>query len=307
MALTQEQKEKLQQLFQAAANGVYVIRRNVVVEGRRCAIVFVAPAKPGGYIRGVRIPAQPEKVVGGITEEKYAQDREEIERMWSEATEQARKREIELSWITLALAGRILASAGTSWETGLSYWELNAHVPDDVWREIRGYFDKVEQGGDLEHPVSGWVIIGHENAEKVREKLRVLAQKFATPEHHRSAQELIAASQQAREREQAVQQKKKEMKKIVAEIKQIFHEHGEKPSGSYVVDGEVIDNPFCRRNIYGGGEWWVIQKDYIWYVMNNGGDGDDWSLNNVVTGGAGAIGIRIPYDEHVAQMIRELR
>lgn len=47
-------------------------------------------------------------------------------------------------------------------------------------------------------------------------------------------------------------------------------------------------------NIYGGGEEILIDADgrHIWRVKNNGMDGDDWSRNNVRTGGAGAIGYR---------------
>ncbi|NCU21821.1 hypothetical protein EOM89_14215 [Candidatus Falkowbacteria bacterium] len=37
---------------------------------------------------------------------------------------------------------------------------------------------------------------------------------------------------------------------------------------------------------------------------NNGRDGDDWSYNNVRTGGAGAIGWRRPYDPAVAEQLR---
>lgn len=57
---------------------------------------------------------------------------------------------------------------------------------------------------------------------------------------------------------------------------------------------------------YGGGDWWVIGPDHIWYVKNNGADGDDWRYNNVRTGGAGAIGWRIPYDQQIADKIRGL-
>lgn len=42
----------------------------------------------------------------------------------------------------------------------------------------------------------------------------------------------------------------------------------------------------------------------IWYVVNNGADGDDWSRNNVRTGGAGAIGWRLP---HTAELEAEVR
>jgi hypothetical protein len=54
--------------------------------------------------------------------------------------------------------------------------------------------------------------------------------------------------------------------------------------------GHKITN---RQNIYGGGDWFVVDPDAIWYVRNNGHDGDDWSLNNLATGGAGAMAWRI--------------
>lgn len=48
--------------------------------------------------------------------------------------------------------------------------------------------------------------------------------------------------------------------------------------------------------IYGGGVWVVLEPDgkHFWYVQNNGADGDNWGHNNVATGGAGAIGFRLP-------------
>jgi hypothetical protein len=59
------------------------------------------------------------------------------------------------------------------------------------------------------------------------------------------------------------------------------------------------------QDIYGGGDWFFIGCEWIWYVRNNGGDGDDWSCNNVRTGGAGAIGWRIPYDANIASRLVE--
>ncbi len=66
------------------------------------------------------------------------------------------------------------------------------------------------------------------------------------------------------------------------------------PSDSQLVlDGEriKIGQGFT---IYGTGEEMVIDADgqHIWRLYNNGMDGDDWSRNNVRTGGAGAIGYR---------------
>lgn len=56
---------------------------------------------------------------------------------------------------------------------------------------------------------------------------------------------------------------------------------------------------------YGGGTWVVIEpgESYFWYVNNNGADGDDWSRNNVTTGGAGAIGYRLPYTDEAKVLI----
>lgn len=56
---------------------------------------------------------------------------------------------------------------------------------------------------------------------------------------------------------------------------------------------------------YGGGTWVVIEpgENYFWYVRNNGADGDDWSRNNVLTGGAGAIGYRLPMTDEARVLI----
>jgi len=76
---------------------------------------------------------------------------------------------------------------------------------------------------------------------------------------------------------------------------------GERPVGVTVPEGRTI---LDDQNAYGGGSWWVIGPDWIWYVRNNGMDGDDWSRNNVRTGGAGAIGWRVPYDATIDATLR---
>lgn len=62
----------------------------------------------------------------------------------------------------------------------------------------------------------------------------------------------------------------------------------------------------ARSVIYGGGRWFVIEGDYIWAVRNNGADGDDWSHNNIHTGGAGAIGRRMPIDGGARLIVEKL-
>jgi len=59
------------------------------------------------------------------------------------------------------------------------------------------------------------------------------------------------------------------------------------------------------QTIYGGGDWFVVGPEYIWYVKNNGADGDNWGNNNVLTGGAGAIGYKVPYSKELAEAIEK--
>lgn len=68
------------------------------------------------------------------------------------------------------------------------------------------------------------------------------------------------------------------------------------------LEGDVV-NIGEGQTIYGGGEWFVITEDKVWAVRGNGHDGDDWSYNNVQTGGAGAIGYAVAKtDELVARI-----
>ena len=103
-----------------------------------------------------------------------------------------------------------------------------------------------------------------------------------------------------REREQRAAEKRAaqgRIKEIAAEIM----DRGERPEGMNAPEGDRL---FDTQNIYGGGEWFVVGREEIWYVRNNGMDGDDWSHNNVLTGGAGAIGWRIAADEALAAELR---
>lgn len=110
----------------------------------------------------------------------------------------------------------------------------------------------------------------------------------ATDEESAPLRAQIDARQEARRKYQALR-----------DMATTFTERGERPDGSNVPEGEVI--PIGKgQNIYGGGEWFVVGPEYVWYVRNNGADGDDWSRNNVRTGGAGAIGWRLPIDTELS-------
>lgn len=80
---------------------------------------------------------------------------------------------------------------------------------------------------------------------------------------------------------------------------------GDHPEGQHRLSGDCyVAVESDRKNLYGGGQWWVIEDVAIWSVCNNGRDGDDWSRNNVQTGGAGAIGIRYPRDSALENVLK---
>lgn len=79
--------------------------------------------------------------------------------------------------------------------------------------------------------------------------------------------------------------------KRLGEIKADIQARGVRPNGDNRPGGRVI---LDTLDLYGGGDCFVLEETKIWYVRNNGMDGDDWSRNNVITGGAGAIGWYAP-------------
>jgi hypothetical protein len=96
---------------------------------------------------------------------------------------------------------------------------------------------------------------------------------------------------------------KDEVDRRQAPIASLIQSKGESPATKTVAEGEIVID---RTTIYGGGYWYVIGSDWIWHVQNNGGDGDNWDLNNVEGFGAGGIGWRVPYDEQMARDLRDI-
>ena len=103
-------------------------------------------------------------------------------------------------------------------------------------------------------------------------------------------------------REAALQAKAAKVR--LGEIKRDIQQRGERPEASD--DNAQGERMFDTQTAYGGGDWFVVNAAEIWYVRNNGADGDYWGVNNVRTGGAGAIGWRIPLDEAIVAELREL-
>ncbi|MDY6037479.1 MAG: hypothetical protein SPI74_00545 [Eubacterium sp.] len=92
----------------------------------------------------------------------------------------------------------------------------------------------------------------------------------------------------------AMTQKNIAYKSLVNEIMN----NGERYAGENISLNKIKGNDIINTvDIYGGGYIIRVSDDKVWYIVENGMDGDDWSLNNISTGGAGAYGFFAEYDK----------
>lgn len=195
-----------------------------------------------------------------------------------------------------------IVEVGSDWECGFKFYGLSARIDYDSWGKIKHLFRYYRRGWSFECEMeweygepTGWLTQSPEEVEKILIEMGIMKEENT----------MEAINEKAKKQRIAEENAKKEKEELIDECKDAFKE-AEKPSGENNVTGEVIEDPHYPMNIYGGGHWWVIQKEHIWFIRNNGSDGADWSQNNVVTGGAGAIGVRIDYTDELAAKIRSL-
>jgi len=173
-------------------------------------------------------------------------------------------------------------------------YAVSSRIDRDAWKKIANLMfylgEDSEAGGDSDDRTLGWVTT---QPEKVEEMLSVKPE-LRIKEKEKEAE--IKAKKQSE-----INKKRNENKKYIFDA----FKNAEYPEENIQPDGEKIEDSTYPENIYGGGRWFVIEKEYIWKIDNNGSDGSDWRRNNVKTGGAGAIGVRVKYDRILEEKIRE--
>jgi len=66
-------------------------------------------------------------------------------------------------------------------------------------------------------------------------------------------------------------------------------------------------NGFRDNHEVGAGTLFIILPEEVWYIMNNGGKNDNWHMNNIIIPHAGgAIGFKLPYNEELEYLIKEV-
>lgn len=117
-----------------------------------------------------------------------------------------------------------------------------------------------------------------------------------------AGREMIERDAAEKAKAQAERESKQRRDAAAREIRKIATETGERPETAEPSGEIVLDT----TNVYGGGEMIYRGADAVWYVQNNGADGDNWSLNNVRTGGAGAIGWKIGITDEITALLERL-
>jgi len=169
---------------------------------------------------------------------------------------------------------KILRQHGYRWELITQDW---LDDDDDFW---------TEPGWHLYAP-DGREVSVHRAFAEIERGVDVVAEEY----------------RQAEQAAQAEEQKRQDLETWKDHYADRIIRDGVRPEGEHIPEGErVLDT----ANIYGGGDWFVIGPERIWYVRNNGADGDNWSANNVRTGGAGAIGWYIQFDAQIADHLQTL-
>ena len=198
------------------------------------------------------------------------------------------------------LANIHLKYFGTDYITMQDLYKLSYTLPYEKWSIVEDCFMKLTPEmvdlGNFDPNFVGWVT---SNPEEVENRLNV--KKELRVGYHKQVEQ---------ERIKEEQKNKHKIQQILEEILEEFSivETPESADGMFTVEGEVIDNPLNPLNEYGGGEHFIINLEYIWYIRNNSRDTDNHAFNNInIKGSYGAIGKRIPYDQNLVDKIKSLK
>lgn len=141
-------------------------------------------------------------------------------------------------------------------------------------------------------------IHGHEWLGYEGEKTKYAYYRDATPEETKRLEGLEAIHKQTAEAKAKLEKVRRE---CISFLRSKFDQGDRPPLGSYP-KGETLLKVNQHLAPYGGGEEYVLSGQDLWFIQGNGGDGDNWSLNNV----PGAIATRIPATPELVAKIRKL-
>ena len=179
-------------------------------------------------------------------------------------------------------------------------YALNEEISEKEKQQVQTYFNNYKPIDfknimNIEGNPHGWMC-KEKDVQKVEEILEITE----TLEKQKETQKQL---------QQELNAKRKIKDNAMTEIENIFN-NAPRPNKflkKLLKKADIIYDPrdsFFTDFEIGEGQLFIIEKSYIWYIINNGRKEDDYTLNNIKTTGPGAVGFRIPYDEHVHDLIK---
>jgi len=185
-------------------------------------------------------------------------------------------------------------------EFGMLY-ELNQEIPEEEFEKIKPYMqhftpatfeDVMKISGDPH----GWMCT-RENAQKIEEILNI-------------TETLDKIDNDRLKQREEFDKNRGKKEKAQLELEEIFFS-GNRPKqklSNILKAAQIVYDPtnsFRDNSYYGGGHLFIIMKNSIWYIMNNGREENNWEMNNIeIEEAGGAIGFKVPYDEKIHELIK---
>jgi hypothetical protein len=280
-------KEKIRNFCEKVASDYFTFRVDAMI-------------KTADGWRKVKYAVQMQNFAYGISYETYKKYSAYIDPEIDKALEEKERKKLRNSFTVRALAGELGAIL------------YDKQLPYDLYRELKAEnLIRYESREDLEEIDDFTSMPGWYWKDEAVERVRKYAFRVATEKEKAIAQEIVEERRRKEEEERRKDEERKQLRQelegLLATVNKALEKKQRIKETGYTPQGEVIQHPLNPKNIYGGGEWFVIEKDRILHVMNNGMDGDDWSANNVRTGGAGAIGFEISKTDEVVNALKRIK
>ena len=178
---------------------------------------------------------------------------------------------------------------------------LNQEIPEEEFEKAKKYMTNFAPADfpdimKISGNPRGWMCT-YEDAPKVEEALNIT--------------ETLAK----REKEQAEKSKHYDENRKIKEEAQLKLEEiffsASRPKQKLNILLKVADvvydpaNSFRDNSYYGGGHLYIILKNSIWYIMNNGREENNWNINNIeIDNAGGAVGFKVAYSDEVHDLIK---
>lgn len=179
-------------------------------------------------------------------------------------------------------------------------YALNKQISKEDLEKVKPYFKHYSPKDfkdimNIEGNPHGWMC-KEDDIPKVEEILKI-------------TQTVAKQEQQRQKRKEELSKKRAVKDEAMNEIEKLYSNapRPHKFLKKLLKKADVVYDPgdaYYTDNEYGEGQLFIVDKNYIWYIINNGRKDDDYSLNNIKNSGHGAVGFRLPYSKELHDLVK---